>query len=208
MPNGRIYVSPSGKHLPSVTTVTGFEGKEGFDIWRRKNPSEAIRVVDRGNKIHSMMEDYLRGNDVTLTEDIRIDSLYEMIRSHVSEKIGNVYAIEQQMWSETVGLAGRVDCICDYDGKLSVVDFKGSTKHKNESGIKNYFQQATAYSLIFQEITGRKVEQIVIVVGTEEGILQEFVKKPIDYVNGLLRAIQLYNQWYQLNPITVPAAPL
>lgn len=112
------------------------------------------------------------------------------------------------MWSESIGLAGRADCICDYDGKLSVVDFKGSTREKTESGIKNYFQQATAYSLIFQEITGRKVEQIVIVVGTEEGILQEFVKKPIDYVNGLLRAIQLYNQWYQLNPITVPAAPL
>jgi genome maintenance exonuclease 1 len=104
------------------------------------------------------------------------------------------------MWSESIGLAGRVDCICDYDGKLSVVDFKGSNKEKAESGIKNYFQQATAYALMYQEITGRKVEQIVILVANETGVLQEFKRKPIDYVDGLLRAFQLYKQWHEIKP--------
>lgn len=197
---GRTYQTPSGIKLPSVTTVTGFEGKEGFDIWRRKNPAESVRVVDRGNKIHSMMEHLLKNEEVELTENVEIDSLFHMLKNHVEDRIDNVYALETQMWSESIGLAGRVDCICDYDGKLSVVDFKGSNKEKAESGIKNYFQQATAYALMYQEITGHKVEQIVILVANETGVLQEFKRKPIDYVDGLLRAIQLYKQWHEIKP--------
>ena len=194
---GRTYLTPSGRKLPSVTTVTGFEGRDGIEIWRRKNPREAQRTCDRGNKLHSMMEQYLKNEEVELTENVEIDSLFSIMSHHVSNFIDNVYALEQQMWSETIGLAGRADCICDYDGKLSVVDFKGSTREKTESGIKNYFQQATAYALMYQEITGKPVEQIVVVVASETGTLQEFRKKPIDYVDGLLKSIQLYKQWYE-----------
>jgi hypothetical protein len=200
---GRTYVTPSGKKLPSVTTVTGFEGRDGIEIWRRKNPREAVRTCDRGNKLHSMMEQYLKDEEVDLTENIEIDSLFDIMSCHVSNFIGNVYALEQQIWSEKIGLAGRMDCLCDYDGKLSIVDFKGSTKEKTESSIKNYFQQATAYSLMVQEVTGKKVEQIVIVIASETGTLQEFRKKPIDYVNGLLESIRLYKQWYDLKPTTL-----
>ena len=157
-------------------------------------------MVERGNKLHSMMEHLLKNEEVELTEDVEIDSLYEMLKNHVENHIDNVYALEQQMWSESIGLAGRADCICDYDGKLSVVDFKGSNKEKTESGIKNYFQQATAYALMYQEITGKKVEQIVVLAACETGTLQEFKKKPIDYVDGLLNAIKLYNQWHEIKP--------
>lgn len=194
---GRTYVTPSGRKLPSVTTVTGFDGRDGIEIWRRKNPAEAQRTCDRGNKLHSMMEKYLKNEEVDLTENIEIDFLFSIMSHHVSNFIDNVYALEQQMWSESIGLAGRADCICDYDGKLSVVDFKGSTREKTESGIKNYFQQATAYALMYQEITGKPVEQIVVVVACETGTLQEFRKKPIDYVDGLLGAIKNYQQWYE-----------
>lgn len=197
---GRTYLTPSGRKLPSVTTVTGFEGRDGIEIWRRKNPREAQRTCDRGNKLHSMMEQYLKNEKVELTENVQIDSLFSIMSHHVSNFIDNVYALEQQMWSESIGLAGRADCICDYDGKLSVVDFKGSTREKTESGIKNYFQQATAYALMYQEITGKKVDQIVVVVASETGTLQEFRKKPIDYVDGLMKSIKMYEQWTQLNP--------
>lgn len=200
---GRTYLTPSGKRLPSVTTVTGFEGREGIEIWRRKNPREAQRTCDRGNKLHSMMESYLKNEEVELTENIEIDSLFSIMSNHVSNFIDNVYALETQIWSEKIGLAGRMDCLCDYDGKLSIVDFKGSTKEKTPSSIKNYFQQATAYALMVQEVTGKPVEQIVIVVATETGILQEFRKKPIDYVDGLLKAIKLYNQWQTLQMPTL-----
>lgn len=189
---GRVYVTPNGIHLPSVTTVTGFEGKDGFAIWRRKNPLEAVRVIDRGNRIHSMMESLLKNEPVPLTENAEIDSLYHMLRDDAEKKIGLVHGLELQMWSERIGLAGRADCICEYDGTLSVVDFKGSTREKTKSGIKNYFQQATAYALMFEEITGMKVGQIVVLVACETGTLQVFKEKPIDHVNGLARAMRIY----------------
>lgn len=198
---GRLYVTPNGIKLPSVTTVTGFEGKDGFDIWRRKNPLEAVRVVQRGNRIHSMMESLLKNEEVALIEDMAdedVDALYRMLKDHASEKIGRIHGLELQMWSEKIGLAGRADCICEYDGVLSVVDFKGSTREKNRSGIKNYFQQATAYSLMFEEITGMKVPQIVILVACETGTLQVFKEKPIDHIDGLVRAMRLYRQWNEL----------
>jgi hypothetical protein len=200
---GRTYRTPSGKRLPSVTTVTGFEGRDGIEIWRRKNPREAQRTCDRGNKIHSMMEKHLMNEDVDLTENVEIDSLYQMLKEHVVHHIDNVYALEAQIWSEKIGLAGRMDCLCDYDGKLSIVDFKGSTKEKTPSSIKNYFQQATAYALMVQEVTGKRVDQIVVLVACETGTMQEFIKKPIDYVDGLLNAIKLYNQWQTLQMPTL-----
>lgn len=203
--NSRIYVTPSGRKLPSVTTVTGFDSKEGFAIWRRMNPREGIRVIDRGNKIHSMMENLLMNEEVVPADDIEIDSLFSMIKNHVCSRIGRIYALEAQMWSESIGLAGRADCICEYEGKLSIVDFKGSTREKNESGIKNYFQQATAYALMYQEIMNTKVEQIVILIASETGVLQEFKKKPIDYVDGLLTAIRAYEKHNQLKPTRLVA---
>ena len=189
---GRTYQTPSGIKLPSVTTVTGFEGKEGFDIWRRKNPAESVRVVDRGNKIHSMMEHLLKNEEVELTENVEIDSLFHMLKNHVEDRIDNVYALETQMWSESIGLAGRVDCICDYDGKLSVVDFKGSNKEKAESGIKNYFQQATAYALMYQERTGIIIDNFVILIACEDGLRQVFQDNPLKYVKKLREAIIKY----------------
>jgi len=198
--NGRAYKTPSGMLLPSVTTVTGFDSKRGMEIWRSKNPREANRVVERGHTIHSMMEHLLKNEEVELTANEDIDCLYRMMKDHAEKKITNVYALEKQLWSEEIGLSGRVDCICDYDGKLSVVDFKGSTREKYESNIQNYFQQATAYSLMYQELTGKKVEQIVILIATETGVLQEFVKKPFNYVEGLIKAINNYKKWLAENP--------
>lgn len=80
---GRTYVTPSGRKLPSVTTVTGFEGRDGIEIWRRKNPREAQRTCDRGNKLHSMMEKLLKNEEVDLTENIEIDSLFSIMSHHV-----------------------------------------------------------------------------------------------------------------------------
>ena len=97
-----------------------------------------------------------------------------------------------------VSLAGRVDCVAEFDGKLSIIDFKGSTKPKREEWIENYFHQATAYALMFEEKTGITIENIVIMIANEDGTNQIFVKKPISYVEGLFESIKTFykdNGW-------------
>jgi genome maintenance exonuclease 1 len=108
-------------------------------------------------------------------------------------RIDNVRAQEVPLWSHTLKLAGRVDCVAEFDGKLSIIDFKGSTRRKSPSNITNYFCQATAYSIMWNEMMGEEIDQIVILISSEDGANQVFVKKPVDYVRELHRALELYN---------------
>ena len=109
-------------------------------------------------------------------------------------KIDNVRGCELALASELVGVAGRADCIAEYDGKLSIIDFKGSTRKKYKNNIDNYFLQATAYSLMWQELAEEKIEQIVIIIGCETGDTQVFTDTPINWVRSLQREIKEYNE--------------
>ncbi len=110
------------------------------------------------------------------------------------DKIDNILALETPLWSKTIGLAGRTDCIAEYDGKLSIIDFKASSKEKKRSHIDNYLTQATAYSLMFQERTGIKVDNFSILIAAEDGMKQVFEGKPIRYVKDLYNVIKKYKE--------------
>lgn len=199
----RFYLTPDGKRYPSVTTVVGFEKNKFFAEWRKKNPKESQRVTARGTALHSLVERYMEGKgvDATTTDSnglvdenlsATVLDLFEQMRPYIDRRIDNVVAQETPLWSDLLELAGRVDLISDYDGKLSIVDFKGSTKAKKPEDIENYFLQATAYAIMWQERTGTPVKQIVILISTEEGIVQEFIEDPKDWVPKLREAINLW----------------
>ena len=103
--------------------------------------------------------------------------------------IDNVYAQEVPLYSKLLKLAGRVDCVAEYKGKLSIIDFKGSTREKRISDIDNYFQQATAYAIMWKELTGQTIDQIVILITSEDGSTQEIVDNPINHVASLRQTI-------------------
>jgi len=199
----RFYLTPDGKRYPSVTTVVGFEKNKFFAEWRKKNPKESQRVTARGTALHSLVERYMEGKgvDATTTDSnglvdenlsATVLDLFKQMRPYIDRRIDNVVAQETPLWSDLLELAGRVDLISDYDGKLSIVDFKGSTKAKKPEDIENYFLQATAYAIMWQERTGIPVKQIVILISTEEGIVQEFIEDPKDWVPKLREAINLW----------------
>ena len=97
-------------------------------------------------------------------------------------------------------MAGRVDCIAEYDGKLSIIDFKTSTKERNDEWNENYYIQASAYAEMFEEQTGTPIEQIVILVVTEDGAVQEFVKEKYDYIPLLVETIDNFTKaWEEEN---------
>ena len=188
--DGRVYLAPGEKRYPSVTTVVGYEKQKFFAKWRRENPEEAKRTSDRGNVLHEACENYLNNEPVREMEQNEKMLFANMRRS--IDRIDNVRALEVPLWSHTLKLAGRVDCVGEFDGKLSIIDFKGSTRRKSPSNITNYFCQATAYSIMWQEMMEEEIQQIVILISSEDGANQVFVKKPIDYVGELKRSIDLY----------------
>jgi genome maintenance exonuclease 1 len=191
----RYYNTPDG-NFPSVTTVTGWSKRKFFAEWRKNNPEESARVCSRGTKLHSLVETYLLNVKIDLNGsgfDDNLKDLFLTIKPEV-DKINNIRCIETPLWSKTLGLAGRVDCIAEHDRELSIIDFKGSTRPKRKEDIDNYFLQATAYSLMWQEMTGEKIKKLKILIASEDGILQIFEEPVINYVSNLKDAIDLYER--------------
>lgn len=190
---GRYYITEAGS-FPSVTTVVGFEKQEFFKIWRKQNPEEAKRVTSRGNRLHSIIESYLKNESV---EDLNLMpndlDLFMQIKKEL-DNIDKIKALELPLYGNTVGLAGRVDCIGYYKDKLSIIDFKGSTRAKRKEDIENYMMQATAYALLWKEMTGESIDNFVILISCEDGTVQIFEDNPMNYVSNLYNIIQKYKE--------------
>jgi len=188
----RFYETPGGI-FPSVTSVVGWDKQNFFAEWRRKNPEESRRVLARGTKLHSIIESYLNNEQIDFDNMLpNFKVLFNQLKPEI-DKIQNIVAIETPLWSKTLGLAGRTDCIAEYDGKLSIIDFKASSKEKRKQDVESYFTQATAYALMFQERTGIIVENFAILISCEDGLTQVFQNKPIKYVKKLKNVIVSYN---------------
>ena len=194
----RMYTTPEGT-FPSVTSVVGWEKQKFFAEWRRKNPKESLRVCDRGTLLHSKVESYILNEEVELTKD---DELFDLMKREV-DNINNIYAVEQSLWGKITGLAGRIDCIAEYKKELSIIDFKASTWPKKKVDIESYFCQATAYSLLWQERTGIPIPNIVILIANEQGFMQVYQEKVINFVLPLKKAIDTYKKEVRSNGIIV-----
>ena len=196
---GRRYFV-EGNAYPSVTTVIGEMKKKSILEWRRKVGEEEAnsiskRATTRGNKCHKLAEDYLSNKPLDrYRDDVLSLGMFHQIRPYI-DKINNIHALEESLYSHTLKLAGRVDCIAEYDNELAIIDFKTSTKYKREEWIQDYFSQETAYAIMFQELTGLKVKQLVTIIATEQGTPQIFVKNNIlEFVPKLKEYIDYYKE--------------
>ena len=158
---------------------------------------EADKVMDyamkTGTEMHSIVENYLNNRAEDMDKNPRAMKLFEQMK-HELDKIDNIVAQEVPLYSDGLGVAGRVDCIAEYDGKLSIIDFKSSRKKKQKSWIKKYFLQATAYSLMYEEMTGDKVDQIVILISADDDTVMAYVEDKNDYIEQLKMVIEDYRQ--------------
>ena len=196
---GRRYFV-EGNAYPSVTTVIGEKKKDSILKWRRKVGEEEANAISkrastRGNKCHKLAEDYLSNKPLDrYRDDVLSLGMFHQIRPYI-DKINNIHALEESLYSHTLKLAGRVDCIAEYDNELAIIDFKTSTKYKREEWIQDYFSQETAYAIMFQELTGLKVKQLVTIIATEQGTPQIFVKDNIlEFVPKLKEYIDYYKE--------------
>lgn len=189
---GRYYKSPTnGKWYPSVTTVVNHEDADKWKKWREdpENAKKSQMAINRGNKLHGLVEEYLT-NRVVPTEigdRWHFDPILPLL-----ENIGEIYAIENGLWSDALMLAGRTDCIGEYCGEPAIIDFKTASKEKKRSWITNYFHQAAAYSYMWEERTGKRIERLVVLIATDEGTAQEFVEHRNDFREGLANVIRSY----------------
>ena len=197
----RFYQTPEGKLYPSITTVLQKKKMKGLMEWRQKVGEDVANYIartaaNRGTKVHHMCEDYLNNVESDWPEKWKEHTkhflpytLFGQIKSVLIEKVDNIHAQECGLYSDKYRVAGRVDCIAEYNGTPSIIDFKTSTKERNDEWNESYYIQASAYAEMFEERTGIEINQIVILVVTEDGIVQEFIKTKHDYLPLLVETI-------------------
>ena len=192
----RFYPIPGAdKYYPSVTSITSFKNAQFFKKWRAKiGETEANRITaratQRGTAFHAISEDYFKGElnlDRYLENNPLSVRMFQSAKSTLN-RINNIHCLETFLYSHYLGLAGRVDCIAEFDGELAVIDFKTSTKEKKEDHIEHYFVQETAYAAMFLERSGLEVKKIVTLIATEEGTIQVFQKYNLDDYLQLLKS--------------------
>ena len=198
----RLYETPEGKRYPSVTTVLGkMTDKSALEAWKKRvGEDEAARVssraATRGTNIHTMCENYVLGNDIDTSMPHNM-MMFNQIKKVLDEKVDMIRATECTLFSDHLKLAGSCDLIADYDGRLSIIDYKTSAKLKRKDWIEGYFLQASLYSYRRWEMTGILVKDIVIIIGVDDSLeSQIFVERPQRYLEKAVDLVRSYHQMY------------
>ena len=195
---GRTYKCPDGSSFNSVTTVLKVLSEDAIQAWRRRVGEDVankigVRAANRGTAVHSIIERYL-DNNVEYDKDVMPDvlSTFKDVQPVLDEHISEILGLEAPLYSKHLKLAGRVDCVGVFDNKLSIIDFKTSRKIKKKEWIHNYFAQASAYAIMFEERTGIPVPQLVIIIAVDNEEPQVFVEKRDDWTELLFKAKEIY----------------
>jgi len=197
----RYYQTPQGKLYPSITTVLSkTSDMSGLDEWREKVGSDVAEQIMKEAQIHGTMthklcKDYLNNKE---SEGDFLDipkSHFEKLKPYL-HKMNNIRGIEIPLYSDEFEIAGTCDCIAEYKGDLSIIDFKTSRSRLVEhyDKVQKYFMQATAYSLMWKERTGTEIDQIVIIGSEETGNIAEFIKIPYDFKEALIEKIKQFSK--------------
>jgi len=201
---GRKYFTPEGNAYPSITTVLSILGKDVIQEWRaRVGEEEANRISSfaskRGTAVHKLAEDYLN-NEQDYKKGHMPTSIvsFNGIKSVLDERLNNIWMQETFLYSDKLKCAGQVDCIAEFDGELSIIDFKTSRKEKKEEWITNYFIQASFYAAAFLETTGIPIKQAVIIITVDDGPSQVFKINTYDYLQHFLEVRKKFKELYKI----------
>jgi genome maintenance exonuclease 1 len=189
----RYYDTPDGQKLVSITSIISHYNREIFRKWRaRVGNDEANKITkkstSRGTDMHTLVENYMLNKELPTVQPLS-EFLFKQAKPDL-DKIDNIHAIEQALFSKELGVAGTVDCIAEYEGELAIIDFKTSKKPKPEKWIEHYFVQCAAYACMLYEMTGIMVKKFVIIMSCENGeveVYEQYDKRK--YINLLAEYI-------------------
>ena len=198
--DGFRFYDIEGKGYPSVTTVLGIRSKEGLQKWRDSIGEkvanwEMNRAARRGKATHLLIEQYIKGQTPSERSVLPL-GLFRLIKPYV-DQIDNIHCLETIMYSKKLTIAGQVDCVAEYNGKLSVIDFKTANKAREEGWIDNYFLQTTAYAMMYEDIFKKPINQIVVLIAAEDGTVACFKKDKKEFIEPLTKAIEDFYKYYE-----------
>jgi len=195
------FYNINGTNYPSVTSILGVRKKVELQQWRDKIGEnvanwEMGRAARRGTATHNLIENYIKGEPLEERSVLPL-GLFKLMKPYI-DQIQNIHCLETVLYSSKYKLAGQVDCIAEYNGKLSVIDFKTANKERKEEWIDNYFLQCTAYALMYEELFKKDIDQIVVIIGGEDGSMATYIKDKKDYIKKLETVIEDFYKMFEL----------
>jgi len=198
--HGRVYVTPDDKRYPSITTVLKILTEEHIQAWRNKVGEEtanriSTQAAGRGTSVHSILERYVNNDPIHV--DKILPHIYQSLldlKPILDERLSKVYAQEAPLYSDHLGVAGRVDCVGVWDGKNSIIDYKTSRKPKRREWIQNYFIQCAAYAIMWEERTKMPITQLVVVISVDGNEPQVFIEHRDRWTEKLIETINEYKR--------------
>ncbi len=193
----RFYVTPEGNKYPSITSVLGAnpEKIKGLMQWRKRvGEAEANKISQkassRGTTVHKICEDYLN-NEKEYINGAMPDSggMFSSLKPILTQSVGNIYGQELALYSDHLGVAGRVDLIAEWDGVPSIIDFKTSARPKKLEWVDDYFRQCSGYAAMYYEMTDFPIKDVVIAIMVDGDSPQIFKGKVSDWLPSLAKAI-------------------
>lgn len=173
-PNGRRYKTPGGSLYPSVTTIFSVYDNKHIQEWKEKVGEEqankiANAAAKRGTYIHERCEELIKGINITQAPFAKMLYWDQWLNfKPLVEQIGKVYANEAPLFSDYLQVAGTVDCVGEWQGKRSIIDFKTSSRYKAKEDIETYWMQCAAYAVMWEERTGMPITNLVILMSVED----------------------------------------
>ena len=185
--------------MPSITTVVGNQSKHGILQWQKRvgfAEAEKVRraAAWRGTQYHNLVEKYLKNELEEVEKSEGLPTYLFRSARETLNRISNIHAIEAPLFSRTLGVAGRVDCIAEFDNELAIIDFKTTKNLKKEEHLEKFFVQEAAYAYMYYELTGVEVEKLVTLSVAEDGSMQVAQKyDKIPYIDTLIDWIRDYH---------------
>ena len=200
----RLYRTPEGNLYPSVTSILGYSPvkKDFLEKWKERIGeenaiAETKRASDRGTNVHLCAENYLNNLPYDTIGKKTDRFLFSKMKPILDDHVDRIRAQEIRLWSDALQAAGTCDCVAEYDGTLSVIDFKTSSKEKLAEWIGDYFLQCTMYSLMIEERFGIKIPEFVIIIAVEQGTTQVFKGNRKDYLDILAERLIQWRKHYK-----------
>jgi len=205
----RWYHTPHGA-FPSITTVLGLseppEKQAALKRWQDslgavQAAKKSKEATDHGTAVHLLAERFLKGEELLAPvngapipqRDINAFNALKLKLKQVSP-----WAQEQSIYSPTLAVAGRFDCIGEYKKVPSVIDFKTASRIKSDADIYSYKLQLCFYACAHNELFGTDIRQGVILMSSAGGMPQEFIVNIEDHIDGLISRVNTFYQKYAI----------
>jgi len=200
----RLYLTPDGESLPSVTSILGKTKDKSFlKQWRaRVGEKEAEKIIANsaqiGTALHLYIEHYVNKHSYKdLTEiGIQAEKMAQVIIDHDQglKKVSEVWGSEVHLYYPGK-YAGTTDMIGVYDGRPTIIDFKQTNRPKKREWVQDYLMQLAAYAMAHNKLFDTEIDQGVILMCSRDLLFQKFELKGENFVRAgetFMKKLDLY----------------